>query len=42
MCRGGGGPEYEAHPRRALVSNQRAKSILGWAPQHVWPLEEAL
>ena len=32
-----GGPEYEANPQRALVSNQRAKDILGWQPQYKWP-----
>lgn len=34
-----GGMEYEENPRRALVSNQRAKEILGWQPEHGWPIE---
>ncbi|MEZ4677765.1 MAG: NAD(P)-dependent oxidoreductase [Caldilineaceae bacterium] len=34
-----GGVEYEVNPRRALVSNQRAKDILGWQPQYSWPIE---
>jgi nucleoside-diphosphate-sugar epimerase len=32
-----GGPEYDANPQKALVSNQRAKAVLGWQPQHGWP-----
>ncbi len=32
-----GGDEYVANPRRALVSNRRAKAILGWEPEHEWP-----
>ncbi|MCB0079913.1 MAG: NAD(P)-dependent oxidoreductase, partial [Caldilineaceae bacterium] len=31
-----GGDEYEADPYRALVSNQRAKALLGWQPQYGW------
>ncbi|MBX3013229.1 MAG: NAD(P)-dependent oxidoreductase [Caldilineaceae bacterium] len=31
-----GGPEYDQDPFRALVSNQRAKDILGWRPQYRW------
>lgn len=31
-----GGPEYDANPQRALVSNQRAKQILGWQPRYGW------
>lgn len=34
-----GGPEYDLHPRRALVSNQRAKTLLGWQPQYVWTFD---
>lgn len=32
-----GGVEYEENPRRALVSNQRAKDVLGWQPKYGWP-----
>lgn len=31
-----GGAEYEAEPRRALLSNARAKKVLGWRPQYRW------
>lgn len=31
-----GGPEYEREPQRALVSNQRAKELLGWQPKYGW------
>lgn len=31
-----GGPEYDAEPYRALVSNRRAKEVLGWQPQYAW------
>lgn len=31
-----GGPEYDVNPQRALVSNQRAKDLLGWQPEHGW------
>lgn len=31
-----GGPEYDANPQRALVSNQRAKQLLGWQPRYGW------
>lgn len=31
-----GGPAYEQDPYRALVSNQRAKAVLGWQPQYRW------
>jgi len=31
-----GGPEYDLNPQRALVSNQRAKDLLGWQPQYGW------
>ena len=31
-----GGPEYDQDPSRALVSNQRAKEVLGWQPQFRW------
>lgn len=31
-----GGTEYDENPRLALVSNQRAKEILGWQPEHEW------
>lgn len=31
-----GGPEYETDPFRALVDNRRAKTVLGWQPQHRW------
>ena len=31
-----GGPEYERDPQRALVSNQRAKDLLGWQPHYGW------
>lgn len=34
-----GGAEYDLNPRRALVSNQRAKDVLGWQPQYAWPKE---
>ncbi|MCB0064780.1 MAG: hypothetical protein KDE19_21800, partial [Caldilineaceae bacterium] len=31
-----GGAAYEQDPRRALVSNQRAKDLLGWQPRYGW------
>jgi len=31
-----GGDEYEREPSRALVSNQRAKDVLGWQPSYGW------
>ncbi|MBV9865813.1 MAG: NAD(P)-dependent oxidoreductase [Abitibacteriaceae bacterium] len=31
-----GGPEYDAEPYKALVRNDQAKRILGWAPQYRW------
>lgn len=31
-----GGSEYDANPQRALVSNQRAKDLLGWQPKYGW------
>ena len=31
-----GGPEYESEPYRALVSNRRAKEVLGWQPKYAW------
>ena len=31
-----GGTEYDQDPYRALVSNQRAKAVLGWQPQYRW------
>ncbi|MCB0064066.1 MAG: NAD(P)-dependent oxidoreductase [Caldilineaceae bacterium] len=31
-----GGPAYDQDPQRALVSNQRAKKILGWQPLYGW------
>ncbi len=36
-----GGPEYAANPQLALVSNQRAKDILGWQPRYGWMGKEA-
>jgi UDP-glucose 4-epimerase len=31
-----GGAAYEHEPSRALVSNQRAKDVLGWQPSYGW------
>jgi UDP-glucose 4-epimerase len=31
-----GGAEYAREPNRALVSNERAKAVLGWAPRYRW------
>ncbi len=31
-----GGAEYESDPYKGLVANDRAKEVLGWAPQYRW------
>lgn len=31
-----GGPEYDAQPRKALVTTRLAEEVLGWTPRHTW------